>query len=398
MEESEHEVVDETRRSGAIHAVLSFVIALGLLVLGVVAVILFVLTKPEAEKKAEVELVPTVVARPVSSGSHRVSIRTQGVVSSVREVSIAAEVGGRVVSIDAELIEGGVVKKDQVLVRIDPADYEAALARAEAGLADARLALAQEQALAEQAALDWKKLGRGEPGDLVLRKPQIVAAEARIGSAKAEVERARRDLERTTIKAPFAARVRKAHVEEGAVVAPGTPVAELFSASELEVRLPFPLEDFGYLEPEGSPEIVLTASIGGREQRWTAVLDRVEGEVERSTLSGFGIAKVMPEASGELPPVGLFVDAEVPGTMLEDVVELPRSAVRGAGEVWVVADGRLVKRRVTILRAERERLVVRGDFQEGDQLVLTRLAAPLVGMKVEVAPPNGDGSAEASTD
>lgn len=393
MEDSKHEEADETRRTGAIHAVFSFLMALGLLVLGLVAVILLVLTKPEAEKKEEVELVPTVLARPVVSSSHQVSIRTQGVVRSVREVSIAAEVGGRVEWIDAQLIEGGMVKKDQVLVRIDPADYDAALARTKAGLADAELALAQEKALAQQAALDWKKLGRGEPGDLVLRKPQIVAAEARIDSAQAEVERARRDRERTAIDAPFDARVRKAHVEEGAVVSPGTPVAELYSASDLEVRLPFPLDDFGYLDAGASPEIKLTASIGGRDQEWPAVLDRLEGEVERSTLSGFGIAKVVPNEAGEIPPVGLFVDAEVPGATLEDVVELPRSAVRGADEVWVVADGLLAKRRVNILRANRETLVVRGDFVDGDQLVLTRLAAPLVGMKVEVE--QGDESEEA---
>ena len=420
MGESQHEETDEVRRTGAIHAVLSFVIALGLLVLGVVAIILFVISKPEAEKKDEEKSIPTVLVRPLVTGSHDVTILTQGVVRSVREVSIAAEIGGRVEWISDELIGGGLVEgplemteaemtervrkeggspdwfykseadgedkwlRSQVLVRIDSADYKAALARAEAGLADAQLVLAQEEALAEQADLDWKKLGRGAAGPLVLREPQIAAAKARIGSARAEVAKAKRDEERTSILVPFAARVRKAHVEEGAVVAPGTPVAELYSSSELEVRLPFPLEDFGYLDPGASPEVQLRASIGGREKTWRAVMDRLEGEVERSTLSGFGIARVLPDDDGELPPVGLFVNAEVPGETLEDVVELPRSAVRGADEVWVVSEGLLVKRQVRILRAKRQVLVVQGDFSEEDQLVLTRLAAPMVGTAVEV--------------
>ena len=430
MGESQHEETDEGRRTGAIHAVLSFVIALGLLVLAVVAIIFFVVSKPEAEKKDEEESIPTVLVRPLVTGSHDVTILTQGVVRSVREVSIAAEIGGRVEWISDELIGGGVVKgpveltkaemterrrneedasgwfykskeggedtwvRSQVLVRLDSADYKAALARAEAGLADARLVLAQEEALAEQADLDWKKLGRGAAGPLVLREPQIAAAKARIESAKADVAKAERDEERTSILVPFAARVRKAHVEVGAVVAPGTPVAELYSSSELEVRLPFPLEDFGYLEPGASPEIQLRASIGGREKTWRAVMDRLEGEVERSTLSGFGIARVLPNEDGELPPVGLFVNAEVPGETLEDVVELPRSAVRGADEVWVVSEGLLVKRRVQILRAKREVLVVRGDFAEGDQLVLTRLAAPILNSKVEAELEGEAGDAE----
>ncbi len=382
--EFDDDVNYEERRTGAIHAVLSFVIALALLVGGIGMIITFVLTKPEPETKEEAELVPTVRVRGLDEGAHQVVIATQGVVRSVREVSLAAEVGGRVVAIAPQLIEGGTVSVNEMLVEIDSADYKAALARAESGLAEAELALAQERARAEQAAVDWRKLGRGEPGDLVLRKPQIAAAEARIESAKAEVDRARRDLERTTIRAPFDAKVRRAQVEAGAVVAPGTPVAELYSAKNLEVRLPFPLRDFGYLEVGASPDFTLTAEIGGETQEWPAKLDRLEGEVERSTLSGYGIAGVMPNDAGELPPVGLFVEAKVPGKRLEGVVELPRAAVRGRNEVWVVSDDRLAKREVEILRSGTDDLIVRGNFEAGDQLVLTRLTAPLIGMKVEV--------------
>jgi RND family efflux transporter MFP subunit len=301
----------------------------------------------------------------------------------VREVTLASEVSGRVAWIAPEFIDGGSVVSGQVLVEVDRTNYLAAEARAESGLADAELALKLEKAQAEQAALDWKKLGRGEPGELVLREPQIRAAEARIDSAEAEVERSRRDLERTTIRAPFDARVRRASVEVGAVVAPGTPVAELYSASELEVRLPFTLLDFGYLEAGATPGFDLTATIGGELRRWPAKLVRLEGEVERTTLSAYGFARVEPDASGELPPVGLFVGAVVPGRTLEDVVELPRYAVRGRDEVWVVDDGLLAKRKIEILRSGREELVVRGEFGPADQLVVTRLAAPLVGMKVE---------------
>jgi RND family efflux transporter MFP subunit len=373
----------EEARTGAIHAVFSFVIALALLLLGLGSVIAFVATKPDPEKKEEASLLPTVRVQPIGRGSHEVRIATQGAVRSVREVTLAAEVGGRVTSIAPEFVDGGAVTEGQVLVEIDTTNYTAALARAESGLADAQLALEQENAQAEQAALDWKKLGRGEPGDLVLRKPQIRAAEARIESAAAEVARAKEDLKRATIRAPFDARVRRAKVEAGAVVAPGTPVAELYSATDLEVRLPFTLRDFGYLESDATPEFELTATIGGELKRWPARLVRVEGEVERSTLSGHGFARVGPDAAGGLPPVGLFVEAVVPGRTLKDVVELPRSAVRGPNEVWVVEDGRLAKRHVEILRSGRHELVVRGDFRPADQLVLTRLTAPLVGMKVE---------------
>jgi RND family efflux transporter MFP subunit len=333
-----------------------------------------------------------VRVRPIARGDHRVEIDTQGVVESRREVTLAAEVGGRVLSIAPRLEAGGEVAAGEVLAEIDPTDYEATLAQAKSALAEARLVLAQERARAEQAASDWAKLGRGEATDLALRKPQIAAAEARVESARAEVGRAARDVERTLIRAPFDARVRAAEIETGAVVMPGNPVATLFSGTELEVRLPFPLRDFGFLTRGAEVEFELTATIGGEKHVWPARLDRLTGEVERATLSGHGIARVMPAADGGYPPVGLFVEAAVPGKRLEDVVEIPRSAIRGRDEVWVAADGRLALRRVEVLRSRRESLVVRGDFQPADRLVLTRLAAPLEGMKVEVV-----GESEAAT-
>lgn len=380
----------ESRRTEALHAVRSFLLALAIVGVAIVGVIVLVATKPEPEKKTQAELVPAVRVSELKSGSHAVRISTQGVVRSLREVTLSAEVGGRVFRKSPSLIDGGAVEAGEVLVEIEPADYRAARARADSAVADARVAVAQEQALAEQALADWRKLGRGDPGDLVLRKPQLAAAEARLESALAELRRASRDVERTSICAPFNARVRRVSVEQGAVLAPGTPVADLYSVDELEVRLPFPLSDYGYLKTDGSTRITLSATVGGEARSWPAVLDRIDGEIDRATLSGYGMARVRPDAAGLLPPVGLFVEAQVPGKVLEEVVELPRAAVRGDNEVWVVQQGRLARRTVEVLRAGSGTLVVRGDFAPGDQLMLTRLAAPLAGMKVDMVEVDSD--------
>lgn len=373
----------EQERLTSIHAVRSFVLALLILIVASALLIVLVLTKEDPEKKEQRELVTSVRVQAITPSEHRVEIRTQGVVSSLREVRLAAEVGGRVVDKAPQLLVGGAVAKGQVLLQIDPADYEAVKARAESALAEAQLALEQEQAMAEQAVLDWRKLGRGEPSDLVLRKPQLVAAKARVESARAELQRAGRDLERTLIRAPFDARVRAVSVEVGTVLAPGTPVAELYSGNELEVRLPFSLLDYGFLDPGTPTPVILEARVGGQPRTWRAELVRLDGEVQRRTLSAYGMARVLPDEQGGLPPVGLFVEATVQGPMLEQVVVVPRSAVRGSGEVWVEQKGRLERREVTVLRSTSRELVVRAEFQDGDQLVLTRLAAPLVGMKVE---------------
>ncbi|MGB6221794.1 efflux RND transporter periplasmic adaptor subunit [Haloferula sp.] len=381
-EEMENE---EVARKGAISAVLSFVLVLVILIGGASVMILFVVNRVKAKQEEPKAIIPTVQVMTLDPHQHSVTITTQGVVESRREVMLASEVGGRVISVSPQLVEGGRVNKGDVLLEIDPADYRANVAMAKAALADARLALEVEKAKAVQADRDWQKLGRGEASPLVLRKPQIESAEARIESAAAEVERAERDLERTKVVAPFSGRVRSDDVEEGAVVMPGTRLAEIYSDSDLEVRLPFSLRDFGYLNGVDTAEFVLKAMIGGEQQTWPALLDRIEGEVERATLSGYGIAKVLPSSSGlPYPPVGLFVEAIVPGSEIDGVLEIPRSAVRGENEVWVEHDGELQKRTVEVLRSMRDVLITRGEFEAEDRLVLTRLDAPISGMKVVV--------------
>ena len=390
MSDEEMEI-EERGRKGAIHAVMSFIIVLGLLIVGAGVMILMVVNKVKAKQEEPKAITPAVKVMSLEAQSHEVMIRTQGVVESRREVMLASEVGGRVIAVSDQLIVGGRVRKGDLLVEIDPADYRARVAMAKAALADARLALEVEKAKAEQAKRDWKKLGRGEASPLVLREPQIESAEARIDSAVAEVERTKNDLKRTKVEAPFDGRVRSEEVEEGAVVMPGTRLAEIYSDTELEVRLPFSLRDFGYLNGTDTPEFELMAEVGGERRIWLARLDRIEGEVERATLSGYGMAKVLAsEDDPVFPPVGLFVEATVPGKTLEGVIEIPRSAVRGEDEVWVEHNGELQKREVDILRSKRDVLIVRGGFDPEDRLVLTRLEAPIEEMKVTV----DEGSSE----
>ncbi|MFC7336900.1 efflux RND transporter periplasmic adaptor subunit [Haloferula chungangensis] len=388
MNEAEVEINHESERRGEIRAVMSFVLVLAILFGSIGVAVMFVVNKVESTPGEVKVTLPTVVTMPLEVGSYSPKITSEGVVRSRREVRVAAEVSGKVVKISDQLIDGGAVEEGEVLAWIDKADYTAALARAESSEADAVLNRDLEIARQKQAERDWLKLRKGneEIPDLVKRVPHLKSAEARLASATEEVERAVRDLERTEVKAPFSGRIREAGVEKGAVLVPGSMVAELYSDEDLEVRLPFSLRDFGLVPEEGKKqEITLTAQVGARVERWPAVVDRIEGEVERSTLSGYAIARVLPSEDGNYPKVGLFVRTEVSGTRLDGVAEIPRRALRGSSEVWVVVEGEdsiIEKRTVEIVRTSREEVVVRGDFEAGDRLVLTRLNAPVVGMKV----------------
>ncbi|MDE0836500.1 MAG: efflux RND transporter periplasmic adaptor subunit [Akkermansiaceae bacterium] len=382
----------ETERKVQVTAVISFVVILGIIGITALGIILLVINKRVAKEEDKERIVPAVEVVDVVKSDYRVEIGTQGVVESVRETMLAAEVGGRVMEIAGALKQGGTVKKGARLVQIDPADYRSALAAAEVRRAEAELALEQERAKVEQAKLDWDKLGRGKPlNPLVLRKPYLDAAEAKAASAVQEAAKARRDVERTEILAPFDAGVRSVNVEIGAVVAPGTMVAELYASNELEVRLPLSLEDFGFLarNDDGNVkgEVTLRGKIGIEEYIWKAEPVRVDPEIERKTLSANIAVRVIPTDGNEfpLPPVGLFVNAEIEGKLLDGVTEIPRRALLEGNRVIVVGDGGKIDfRDVEVLRLTESSAVIHGGLDAGDRVILTRLSAPVVGMEVMI--------------
>ena len=371
----------------------SFVLILAILVVTVLGIIFLVINKRVAKEEVKQRVVPAVEVVEVTAADHAVKISTQGVVESARETRLAAEVGGRVMEISPSFKRGGVVKKGERLVQIDPADYRSALAAAEVRRAEAELALELEKARVEQAQLDWAKLGSGSDplNALVLREPYLAAAEASAASAVEAAAKARRDVERTEILAPFDAGLRSANAEVGAVVAPGTMVAELYASGDLEVRLPLSLEDFGFLaraaDGKVTGEIVLKGKIGADEYTWKAEMARVDPEISRETLSAHVAVKVLPTEGSTfpLPPVGLFVNAEIAGKTLGDIKEIPRRAlIEGNRTIVVMAGNKIAFRDLTIPRLTRATALVSGGLEAGDRVVLTRLSAPVVGMEVEI--------------
>lgn len=397
----------EKDRNLALRAVLSFVAVVAILGMMLAAIWILVLSRPTAAKKAETPaMARTVEVATVKNAEGGALILAEGVVESQRVVTLTAEVTGKLIEVNEKLVPGGKVRQDEILVTIDPADYRAALEQAKAGqerakqsVADAKLALEQEEARREQALRDWQNLGRGEPSDLLARKPQIASAQARLASAKAEVEsakaeveRAGRNLARTVIRAPFDAVVRDESVEVGAVLAPGTMLATLFSERSLEVELPLKLADYALLKRDENGAVLgqvnLKGTLGVREVTWPGRIVRTSGEVERGALSaGVVVAIEATDGEGELrlPPPGLFVKAELEGQSLESTLVVPREAIREGDRVAVVTDqGTLEFRNLSVVRSNATEVMASAGVEVGEQVVLTRLTGAVPGMEVEI--------------
>ena len=365
---------------------------------GVGGTVFLINNGPEAPTADPVVKLDSVLVQQAVVEGIQLTLRSQGEVVAKRQTTLTAEVAGKLTLVHERFEPGEVFRgpaednQGDLLLQIDRADYEAALAAAKATLAEARLALRMEEVRKAQALRDWEKLGSGkEPNELVKRVPQLASAHAGIAASEAAVKKAARDLERTEIRVPYDCRLERTYVDVGAVIAPGMPLVDLVSRGGVEIRLPLSLEDYGYLQKTGeqvSGEVTASGRIGGEELSWKGRIVRSEEMVERTTRSINVVGEFGMDGSS-VPPIGMFVDVAIKGVTLPDVVRIPRSAMIDGRKVLLVREGRLDIRPVKVVRTESEVVIVNGGSDDGEvpkgaQIVITPPNAPVQGEQVVV--------------
>jgi RND family efflux transporter MFP subunit len=374
--------------------IVGILIGLAAIAAGVVISSILWKTRPTADVEVEKGQPTAVRVMKAEYRDRRFTIPSQGLVEASRRSLIAAEVPGRVLSTSEQFEAGLRVKKNDVLLTIDPADFEAALAQTGAGVAEAKAALANEKARSLQAEKDWKKLGNGEEvPDLVRRGPQLRSAEAQVKSAEAALLKAEVDLGRTGIRAPYDAVIASTSTEMGSYLTPGAPVAEIFEIAPFEIRLPLSIDQVQFLsanengEPTGA--ITILASAGGSTATWSGEIVRTEGEIDRSSRSVYIVARINPrsdDGAAALQP-GQFVRAEVPGRIVPGLARLPFSAFLDLDTVLIVdPDNRLRFRDVTVVFREGDNVYISDGPAEGENVCLTELSRPIEGAIVTPQP------------
>lgn len=339
---------------------------------------------------------------------YRVNLQSYGTVQPRTRSMLVAQVFGEITSINDSLRTGGFFEKGEVLLDIDQRDYLANVKIAEGTLLDAKQALAQEQARAVQALKDWQRLGnRGEAPDLVLRKPQLAAAEARVASAQSALDKARLELERTRIVAPYAGRVMNKLVDQGQVVNRNSPLAEIYAVDYVEVRLPLRNRDLSFIDlPEDyrfdagetveGPRVTIRSELAGGST-WQGRVVRTEGAIDESARQLHVVAQVDDpfgiHARGSTPlKIGQYVTAEVAGRLVPDALIIPGGTIYQGGYVYIVEDGILRRRDIDVAWQNRTEALVGSGLDAGDLLVLTPLGQVTSGVRVTVSkqPLSGD--------
>ncbi|MGJ8657855.1 MAG: efflux RND transporter periplasmic adaptor subunit [Akkermansiaceae bacterium] len=379
------------------NTVLMVLLTIGLLVGGFFAFGALMGSKPEAKKAVAEVWTPSVKVEPLVEKDYTPVIEAEGEVEAATTTMLISEVAGAVVYISPKLEKGNTISEGEIILRVDDADYKTQLTSAKSTLADAELMLAQERARAVQAERDWKKLGRGgEASELVLRIPQIKSARAKIDAAEAAIAKGERDMAKTVIKAPYRCLVDGKFIDTGAYVSMMSQIAEVSSVAEYEVRLPLGLNEVGFLDEKSGigSEVLLESTIGGEVYQWKGTAVRFEGGVDSSTFSRIMVVSVKPDLGQEnegfqLPPVGLFVKARVPGKAMGKVFSIPREALREGDSVWKLGESQKLEMvAVEVIRSERDEVIIeaRDDVKltSGDRIILSPIAIPVNGMKLEV--------------
>ncbi|ROR03225.1 efflux RND transporter periplasmic adaptor subunit [Desulfosoma caldarium] len=403
------------------------------------------LKKPPAQAVIEEQAYKVEVLQ-AHSEDVPVTLTGYGEVHSIRRVHIASEVSGTVIAVHPRLFVGEIIAEGDILFQIDPRDTQSALAEAEAlvsqlehtvtrlekewGLEKRRLRVLQRSR--DLAWAEYQRLQRLYDESRVGTKSGVEAAEraynqaldqlqlleqslalypvrlrearSSLEAARAQRQRALVQVERCTVRAPFAGRVVEKSIELGQFLSPGTPALTLADDSLLEILVPLDSDEARrWLTFDEKPSATDLSWFHGLRQvpcqvrwvedpqghRWKGFLHRVVAFDRTSRTLTVAVRVSGQEASGKgarMPLVdGMFCAVDIPGRTLQRVVRLPQWAVTYDNKVYLSVNGRLKTVPVRVARLQGKEAFIEEGIGDGDWVIITRLVNPLENMRLEVA-------------
>lgn len=387
---------------------LQFILVLAILGLAVIIAKVMISMKKPPEKKPQMISAPLLNAVSVKPETLQMTVIGSGTVKPRMQVQVVPQVSGKVEQCHPQLVNGGFFKANEPLVVIEQIDYTLAVESAAAAVAQAEVQLEKEKAEADVAKKEWEKLRPGQQPDsvLVFRGPQIRNAQAQLNAAKAQLAKARLDLERTTIRMPFDGRVVSTNIDVGQFITTGAAIATVYRTDLVEIIVPLEDTELAWFDVplNGNSNKAVQADIysdfAGAEHHWKGQLVRTEGQVDPKSRMVHVVTEVKEpfKNNPDRPPLvpGLFVRVEIQGRQVDSIYRIPRYAVRNGNTVWVgkpddstvdtIRAGlmRLVITPVQILRMDKTSAYVAAGLQEDELIITSPLETVTDGMTVRI--------------
>ncbi len=374
-------------------------VAIGVVLAALFLAVMMNVLQPDAEKTSEPEAAIAVKTEIVNRAQLAMHVESQGIVAPRTRTRIISEVSGLVLDVADAFVVGGTFKAGEMLLKLDPTDYEVALQRAEAKVISFKALMELENARSVQAEKEWGMTGRptSEAPLLALRRPYLLEAEANLLQAKAEVRQAEIKLSKTVIRASYAGMVSEKLADIGQFVTMGTAIGETFAIDFVEIRLPLSEKDLTMMDGLSSQvelrkkQITLTGTVDGIVTSWLATLARSEGVVDELNRSQYIVARVadpygLDDNDRQVPlRVGTFVKASIQGKVLKDVFKVPRSALLEGSRIGLVDDQALLKIiSVEVASTDDNHYYISEGLQDGHQIVTSALGTPIEGLKLRI--------------
>ncbi len=371
-------------------------ICLGILLVAVAVMVLIFSTEPTAKSEGSVKESAMLVSLiTVERKNYTPNIQATGTVLPVEDVIISPLVSGPVINRSSNFIPGSFVKKGELLLQINPADYRNALELQRGNLNQQQTNLNIEMGRQEVAEQDLALIGMdslsNDQRNLVLRQPQLNAVKATIQSAQANVDQAALNLSRTSIRAPFDAHILSQNVTVGSQVAPGDNLGRLVGTEYYWIEVTIPVSKLRWLtfpdeNKQGSSVILRNKSSWPADATREGFLDKQIGALEGQTRLARVLVKVPDplnnQADSDKPDlmIGSFVEVNIEGKPVTDVVRINRDYIRPNNTAWVMKDGKLEIRQLQLELTDAEYAYVKEGLIDGDKIVITNLSTVAEGV------------------
>ncbi len=398
-----------------------------IVILAAVGIFLYLRSNPVKPQMAETqEQIVLVEVLPLSITTQQVVVHAQGTVTPAEQIQIRPEITGRIIEISEDLVPGGVFETGDLIARIDSRDYETRLAAQKQMVANASFMLKQEVARKVVAEQEWSLLEKSIPAnqenrDLALRIPQIEQARAALAAAEAGLAKAELDVARCSLHAPFNAIVIRESVDRGQLANPQTEVATLVGTDAYWVQASVPVASLSWIifpskKSNKGSEVRIVHEAGNAMMKRQGKVVRLLGDLDPAGRLARVLVTIddplnLSSVSSALPLlVGTYVDVDILGENMDDVVVVPRTALRdvagmdtangsGIEGIWIMDDdNRLEMRPVQVAWRGKDAVFLRNGFRNGERLVTSRIPSPIAGMKLKSAddlsrePPEGEAT------
>ena len=331
----------------------------------------------------------------VTPTNHQILISSMGTTQPITQTILTSEVGGEIIYRSKKFSEGSSVIEGEILAKIDDTDLQLQYNNALLQLRSAEVQLAMQEAEAKIAEQTWDKLGEGAAKDLTLKKPQLKQANAALNVAKAQVESAKKKLDKTDVTAPYTGRIQSINIDIGSTVLPGQPLGIIYTSNQIEITLPVKDSDLAFLDipmdgrklnDNQKSLVTISAPYKGKVQIWKGNIERVDGVIDPVTRMIKLIANFKNdflEENQTTLPVGLFVEAKINGKFLEDVFVLPNISFTANDELLIVdRNNKIEIRKINIIKKLKNDMIVKDEISIGERIIVSKISIATNGTPV----------------